>query len=53
MHELIGKQVEVITADIMYRGILVEIGESEIYLQAEEGWVIVPVDRVVDVRAAE
>jgi hypothetical protein len=53
MHELIGKQVEVLTADIMYRGILVEIGETEIYLQAEEGWIVVPVERVVDVRAAE
>ena len=51
MHELIGKQVEVITADIVYRGILVEIGEAEIYLQAENGWITVSVDRVVDVRA--
>ena len=51
MQELIGKQVEVLTADIVYRGILVEIGETEIYLQAENGWIMVPVDRVVDVRA--
>jgi len=52
MQELIGKEVEVITADIVYRGILVEIGETEIYLQAEEGWIEVPVERVMDVRAA-
>jgi len=51
MHELIGKQVEVVTADIVYRGTLIEIGETEIYLQAEEGWITVPVDRVIDVRA--
>jgi hypothetical protein len=53
MQELIGKTVEVITADISYRGLLIEIGETEIYLQAEEGWVVVPVERVVDIRAAE
>lgn len=52
MHELIGKKVEVITGDITYRGILIEIGETEIYLQAAEGWITVPVDRVVDVKAA-
>ena len=52
MQELIGKEVEVFTADIVYRGILVEIGETEIYLQAEEGWIVVPVERVMDVRAA-
>ena len=51
MQELIGKQVEVLTADIVYKGILVEIGEAEIYLQAENGWIMVSVDRVVDVRA--
>jgi hypothetical protein len=50
MHELIGKRVEVITGDVTYSGILVEIGETEIYLQAEEGWITVPVERVVDVR---
>ena len=53
MQGLIGKQVEVITADILYKGLLIEIGETEIYLQAEEGWVVVPIDRVVDIRAAE
>lgn len=50
MQGLIGKNVEVVTGDVTYRGILVEIGETEIYLQAEEGWITVPVDRVVDVR---
>ncbi len=52
IHELIGKQVEVVTGDITYRGVLIEIGETEIYLKSEEGWITVPVDRVVDVRAA-
>jgi len=51
MQELIGKQVEVVTGDMVYRGILIEINEAEIYLQAEDGWITVPVEKVVHVRA--
>ncbi len=51
MQELIGKDVEVHTADIVYRGILVEIGESEVHLQSETGWITIPVDRVVEIKA--
>ena len=50
MHELIGKEVEVRTADISYKGILIEIGETEVHLQAETGWIVVPVEKVVDIR---
>jgi hypothetical protein len=51
MHELIGKEVEVMTADISYKGTLVEIGEEEIHLRAETGWIVVPVEKVVDIKA--
>jgi len=53
MQELIGKEVEVITAEITYRGVLIEIGESEIQLQSQYGWIVVPVDKVADIRAVE
>ncbi|MDH4027320.1 MAG: hypothetical protein OEU95_00620 [Nitrospirota bacterium] len=53
MQELVGKEVEVVTPDIVYRGVLVEIGETEIHLQAETGWITIPADRVVEIRAAE
>lgn len=53
MRELAGKEVEVITADIIYRGVLVEIGETEIYLQSESGWIMIPVEKVSEVRAIE
>ncbi len=52
MIELLGKEVEVITADIVYKGVLIEVGENEIYLQSRDGWITVPVDKVADVRAA-
>ncbi|MCK5506105.1 MAG: hypothetical protein ABFR82_02720 [Nitrospirota bacterium] len=51
MHDLIGKEVEVRTAEISYKGTLVEIGETEIHLRAETGWIVVPVEKVVDIQA--
>ncbi|NOZ69393.1 MAG: hypothetical protein GXP46_09165 [Deferribacteres bacterium] len=52
MQELTGKEVEVRTMDISYRGILVEIGERDIHhLQAETGWIVVPVEKVVEIKA--
>lgn len=51
MQELIGKKVEVKTIETLYRGILVEIGETEVHLQTESGWLVVGVDRIVDIKA--
>lgn len=53
MLELIGKRVEVLSLDIVYKGVLVEIGETDIYLFSDNGWVVIPVDRVAEIRAAE
>ncbi len=53
MQELTGKEVEVKTVDISYRGILVEIGERDIHLQSANGWIVVPVDMVVDIKAVK
>ena len=50
MHQLINKEVEVITSEVLYRGILIEVGESEIQLQSENGWISVPMEKVLDVR---
>lgn len=53
MQELVGKEVEVNAVDVVYRGVLIEVGEKEIHLKSETGWITIPVDRVVDIRAAE
>jgi len=53
MQELTGKQVEVITFETIYRGILIEIGSSEVHLQSETGWIVVPVEKIVDIKAVE
>jgi len=52
MHELIGKEVVVSANDIEYHGTLVEIGEAELHLQGETGWIVIPMGSVIDVRAA-
>ncbi len=51
MQELIGKEVEVNTVEIMYRGVLIEVGENEIQLQSQNGWITIPIEKVVDVKA--
>ena len=53
MQHLIRKDVEVITAETIYRGILVEVSESEVHLQGENGWVVVPAYKVLDIREVE
>lgn len=53
MHEMIGKEVEVKTMEIIYRGKLVEIGETEINLQSDYGWISIPMEKVADVKLVE
>ncbi|MEW6569947.1 MAG: hypothetical protein AB1390_02045 [Nitrospirota bacterium] len=50
MIDLIGKVVEVDTVETTYSGKLVEIGEEEIHLECESGWVVIPVSRVVSIQ---
>ncbi len=51
MQELTGKEVEVTTFDTVYRGILIEVGEVDVHLQSESGWIVIPVEKIVDIKA--
>ncbi len=53
MIELIGKYVEVMANNITYTGKLVEIGETDVYLEAESGWVVIPVEQIALIRKKE
>ena len=53
MEDLIGRIVEVVTVESLYRGRLVEINEQEVYLQAESGWIVVQVERIASIREPE
>jgi hypothetical protein len=52
VQDLRGREVEVITADITYRGILVEVDEHEVYLRSESGWITISVNNVAEIREA-
>ncbi|HUO76728.1 MAG TPA: hypothetical protein VMU21_04040 [Thermodesulfovibrionales bacterium] len=49
MIDLQGKLVEVIANDITYTGTLVEISETEVYLEGESGWIVIPVEQVASI----
>lgn len=53
LHRLVGKEVVVTTGDISYRGILKEVTDEMVFLQGLTGWRQIPIDRVVDISAAE
>lgn len=53
MHELTGKEVEVSANGIIYRGVLVEIGETDVHLRSETGYIIIPIDRILEISAAD
>jgi len=51
---LIGKQVVVESLmGMTYKGRLVEIGESEVHLEGETGWIVVSVENISSIREAE
>lgn len=53
MIELIGKYVEVVAHETVYTGRLVEVSETEVNLETEAGWVVVPLDHVAVIREKE
>ncbi len=53
MLELTGRKVVVYANDITYTGRLVEVGESELHLETETGWVTIPLEHVVYVRETD
>lgn len=52
MIDLIGKTVEVATAETTYSGRLIEVNEEEVHLETEYGWIVVPLEKVAYIREA-
>jgi hypothetical protein len=53
MNNLTGKIVVVETWETTYTGRLVEIGEEEVHLETDMGWIVIPVERVTSIREKE
>jgi ribosome maturation factor RimP len=51
--DLVGKVVEVGTAETTYIGKLVEVNEEEVYLEAEAGWIVVPIEKIAYIKETE
>jgi hypothetical protein len=49
MQKLIGKIVEVLTSETTYRGKLIEIGETDVYLESVSGSIVIPVEKIVSI----
>ena len=48
--ELLGKVVEVSANQTIYHGKLVEVSETEVFLQAESGWIVIPLEQVISIK---
>ena len=53
MHELVGKPVVVETFETTYAGTLIEVGEQDVHLQTDTGWIVIPVERITDIHEKE
>lgn len=53
MLDLVGKVVEVETGEMTYTGRLIEVGEDEVHLESESGWIVIPIDRIAFIREKE
>jgi hypothetical protein len=53
MQNLVGKTVVVDTFETTYTGTLVELGDQEVYLQSDTGWMVIPIDRVTNIKEKE
>jgi len=49
---LMGRQVEVMAAGILYRGTFVEMTDEDVKLRGPTGWIILPIGRVSSVKEA-
>jgi hypothetical protein len=50
IRELLGRNVEVVANGIIYRGRLIEVGEEEVYLKGDAGWITLMTANVDDIR---
>ncbi len=48
--DLIGKEVEVSASGITYNGRLIEVSDTEVFIQSEMGWIQIMVSDVTDIR---
>jgi hypothetical protein len=53
MTDLVGKIVDVETPGMTYTGKLIQIGEDEVHIESESGWIVIPVEKITSIREKE
>ena len=52
LYTMIGKEVEVIANGVVYKGVLIEVSESEVHLKGQLQWIALPASSVSQVKLA-
>jgi len=52
LYTMIGKEVEVIANGIMYKGVLIEVSETEVHLKGQLQWIALPASSVSQIKLA-
>jgi len=52
LYTMIGKEVEVFANGTVYKGVLMEVSESEVHLKGQLQWITLPASSVSDIRPA-
>jgi hypothetical protein len=52
LYTMIGKEVEVIANGTVYKGVLIEVSESELHLKGQLQWIALPASSVSQVKLA-
>lgn len=53
LHDMIGRRVRVIAGDMVYKGLLIEVSEENVELQAELQWMTIPIDNINSIEIEE
>jgi hypothetical protein len=52
LYTMIGKEVEVIANGTVYKGVLIEVSETEVHLKGQLQWITLPASSVSQVKLA-
>jgi len=52
LYTMIGKEVEVIANGMVYKGVLIEVSETEVHLKGQLQWIALPASSVSQIKLA-
>jgi len=53
IQSMIGKEVEVTANGMKYRGVLIEVSDTEVHIKTQLQWMALPVSSVTDVKPVQ